>query len=152
MAINKNELYNLICDYYDEANGWRADLYGDGMTMAQWAEELGVVIAPTTMTALVKEGLLVAKDVYERSSKPKRHYHKPYSEEEANTLREEHKRQQKIADAKNMIKGYEDRKRRAYEIYEKTVADAKYCLENTLAKYEKWYAEAVAFLEENNED
>lgn len=152
MAINKNELYNLICDYYDKANGWRADLYGNGMTMTQWAGELGVVIAPTTMTALVKEGLLVAKDVYERGSKPKRHYHKPYDEEEANALREEHKRQQKIADAKSMIRGYEDRKRRAYEIYEKCVADAKHCLENTLANYEEWYNDAIAFLEENNDD
>lgn len=146
MAINKNELYNKICEYYDEI-GWAGDLYGSGLTMNDWANRLGVQIAPATMTALVRDGFLVVEDC-----KPVKRYHKPYTEKEAKALHEKSQHQKKINDARNMIKSYEDRKRNAIKNYEKAVANAEQCLQRTLAEYEQWYKEAVVFLEENNAD
>ena len=153
MAINKNELYNLICEYYEEEGNYVSALWDRGYSMNDWAGILGVEIAPATITALVREGLLVVKEgpAY-GSRRTVRYYHKPYTIEERDARLAEGKRQRKIDDAKRMVEGYEDRKRRAYEIYEKCVADAEQCLKETLAEYEQWYAEAVALLEENNED
>ena len=151
--VNKNELYNLICEYYEKNGKYISALWDKGNTMNDWAGLLGVNIAPATITALVREGLLVAEEgqVY-GSRRTVKYYHKPYTPEEREARLAEQKHQRKIDDAKRMVEGYEDRKRRAYEIYEKCVADAEKCLKDTLAEYEQWYAEAVAFLEENNEN
>lgn len=67
--INKNELYNLICEYY-ENNA----LQENGYSMREWANLLGVSIAPATITALVREGLLVVEDINPR------HYRKAYTQ------------------------------------------------------------------------
>lgn len=148
--INKNDLYNLICDYYDsDEHSLDYDIWHGGKTMTEWCDALGVSIASPTMTALVREGLLVAEEkrVYNSGSRTVRYYHKPYSVEEQEKNDIARKEWKRITDAENMIKGYEDRKRRAYEIYEKCVADAKKCLDETLADYEQWYNEAVIVLE-----
>lgn len=151
--INKNELYNLICEYYEENGKYISALWDKGNTMNDWADVLGVNIAPATITALVREGLLVVEEGQAYGSRRTvKYYHKLYTPEEREARLAEQKHQRKIDDAKQMVEGYEDRKRRAYEIYEKSVADAEKCLKDTLADYERWYAEAVAFLEENNED
>lgn len=151
--INKNELYNLICKYYEEEGNYVPVLWSRGYSMNAWAGILGVNIAPATITALVREGLLVVEEGQVGGSRRTvRYYHKPYTVEERDARLAEGKRQRKIEDAKYMVEGYEDRKRRAYEIYEKCVADAEKCLKDTLVEYEQWYAEAVAFLEENNEN
>ena len=153
MAINKNELYNLICEYYEENGNYVSTLWDRGYSMNDWAGILGVKIAPATITALVREGFLVAEEGQAQGSRRTvKYYHKPYTIEERDARLAKGKRQRKIDDAKRMVEGYEDRKRRAYEIYEKCVADAEQCLKETLAEYEKRYAEAVALLEENNED
>lgn len=151
--INKNELYNLICEYYEKEGKYVPVLWEKGYAMNDWAGLLGVSIAPATITALVREGLLVVEDGREYGTYRKvRHYHKPYTPEEQKAGLEAIKHQRKIDDAKRMVEGYEDRKRHAYEIYENCVANAEKCLKETLADYEQWYAEAVALLEENNED
>ena len=151
--INKNELYNLICEYYEKEGKYVSALWDKGNTMNDWAGLLGVSIAPATITALVREGLLVVEEGQAYGSRRTvKYYHKPYTPEEREARLAEIKHQRKIDDAKRMVEGYEDRKRRAYEIYEKCVADAEKCLKETLADYEQWYAEAVALLEENNED
>lgn len=151
--INKNELYNLICEYYEENGKYVGDLWGIGFSMSEWADHLGVNIAPATITALVREGLLEVEEHRAYGSRRMvKYYHKPYSLEEQEARLAEQKHQRKIDDAKRMVEDYEDRKRRAYEIYEKCVADAEKCLKETLADYEQWYAEAVALLEENNEN
>ena len=150
--INKNELYNLICEYYEENGKYISALWGRGYAMNDWADILGVSIAPATITSLVHEGLLVVEECRaDGSRRIIRYYHKPYTPEEREARLVEIKYQRKINNAKQMIKDYEDCKRRAHEIYEKSVADAEQCLKETLANYEQQYADAVAFLEENNE-
>ena len=144
--INKNELYNLICEYYEENGKYLPALWGNGYTMNDWATILGVEIAPATITALVAE-----EGQAWNSRRTVKYYHKPYTPEEREARLAEIKRQHKIDDAKLIIECYEDSKRCAYEIYEKRVADAEKCLKEALAKYEKRYNEAVALLEENNE-
>lgn len=153
MAINKNELYNLICEYYEENGKYISALWNKGNTMNDWAGLLGVNIAPATITALVREGLLAVEEGQAYGSRRTvKYYHKPYTPEEREARLAEQEHQRKIDDAKRMVEDYENRKRRAYEIYEKCVADAEQCLKDTLADYEQWYKEAIAFLEENNED
>ena len=147
--INKNELYNLICEFYEDNDGASA-LWKNGYSMREWASLLGVSIAPATITTLVREGLLVAEDIEE--SHPRRtvkYYRKAYTleEKQAHEARmEKYRLDEEIENAKKTVEGYEDRKRRAYAIYEKCVADAEWCLKETLADYEQWYNEAVAFL------
>ena len=150
--INKNELYNLICEYYGEKGKYVPTLWGRGYAMNDWANILGVSIAPATITSLVHEGLLVVEEGQVSGSRRIiRYYHKSYTPEERDARLAELKHQRKINDSKRIIKDYEDCKRRAHEIYEKSVADAEKCLKETLANYEQQYADAVAFLEENNE-
>lgn len=150
--INKNELCNLIYEFYEENGKYIPVLWDKGYTMNDWAGILGVKIAPATIMALVREGFLVAEDGQVGSSRRNvKYYHKPYTLEEREARLAEIKRQRKIDDAKQMVEGYEDSKRRAYEIYEKCVADAEKCLKKALADYEKRYNEAIALLEENNE-
>ena len=150
--INKNELCNLIYKYYKENGKYLPALWGKGYTMNDWASILEVEIAPATITALVREGFLVAEEGQAwNSRRTVKYYHKSYTPEEREARLAEIKRRRKIDDAKYMIKYYEDTKRCVYESYEKRVADAKKCLKEALANYEKRYNEAVAFLEENNE-
>ena len=150
--INKNELCNLIYKYYEENGKYLPALWGKGYTMNDWASILEVGIAPATITALVREGFLVAEEGQTQDSRRVvKYYHKPYTPEEREARLAEIKRQRKIDDAKLMIECYEDSKRCAYEIYEKRVADAEKCLKEALANYEKRYNEAIALLEENNE-
>ena len=150
--INKNELRNLIYKYYEENGKYFTVLWNNGHTMNDWAGILGVEIAPATITALVREGFLVAEEGQAwNSRRTVKYYHKPYTPEERKARLAEIKRQRKIDDAKLMVKNYEDYKRRAREIYEKCVADAEESLNEALADYEKRYNEAIALLEENNE-
>ena len=150
--INKNELCNLIYKFYEENGKYIPALWYNGHTMNDWASILGVEIAPATITALVREGFLVAEDgQVDGSRRNVKYYHQPYTPEERDARLAEIKRQRKIDDAKRMVKNYEDYKRRTYEIYEKCVADAEKSLNEALADYEKRYNEAVALLEENNE-
>ena len=150
--INKNELCNLIYKYYEENGEYIPALWGKGHTMNYWASILGVEIAPATITALVREGFLVAEEGQAWDSRRTvKYYHKPYTPEEREARLAEIKRRRKIDDAKYMIEWYEDSKRCEYKTYEKRVADAEKCLKEALADYEKRYNEAVAFLEENNE-
>ena len=150
--INKNELCNLIYEYYKENGECLPVLWGKGYTMNDWANILGVEIAPATIMALVREGFLVAEESQVGGSRRNvKYYHKPYTPEERDARLAEIKRQRKIDNAKQMIEGYEDSKRRVYKIYEKCVADAEKCLKEILADYEKRYNEAIALLEENNE-
>ena len=150
--INKKELRNLIYKYYEENGKYLPALWGKGYTMNDWATILEVEIAPATITALVREGFLVAKEGQAWGSRRTvKYYHKSYTPEEREACLAEGKRQRKIDDAKYMIEWYEDSKRCAYETYKKRVADAEKSLKETLADYEKRYNEAVAFLEENNE-
>ena len=150
--INKNELRNLIYKYYEENGEYIIDLWYEGYTMNDWASILEVEIAPATITALVREGFLVAEEGQARDSRRTvKYYHKSYTPEEREARLAEIKRRRKIDDAKYMIKYYEDSKRCAYETYKKRVADAKESLNEALADYEKRYNEAVALLEENNE-
>lgn len=150
--INKNELYNLICEYYEEEGKYVPTLWGRGYAMNDWADILGVSIAPATITSLVHEGLLVVEEYRaDGSRRIIRYYHKPYTPEEREARLAEIKHQRKINSAKQMVEGYEDYKRRAREIYEQCVADAEKRLNEALADYEKQYNEAIAFLEENNE-
>ena len=151
--INKNELRNLIYEYYKENGEWCPVLWNNGHTMNDWAGILGVEIAPATITALVREGFLVAEEGQARDSRRTvKQYHKSYSPEERKARLADIKRQRKIDSAKQMVKSYEDYKRRAYEIYEKCVADAEKSLNEALADYEKQYNEAIALLKENNEN
>lgn len=69
--INKNELYNLICEYYENNDA----LQENGYSMREWANLLGVSIAPATITALVREGLLVV----DGSRRTVKHYRKVYT-------------------------------------------------------------------------
>ena len=150
--INKNELCNLIYKYYEENGKYIPALWHNGYTMNDWATILEVEIAPATITALVREGFLVAEDGQAWDSRRTvKYYHKSYTPEEREARLAEIERRHKIDDAKLMIECYEDRKRRAYEIYEKCVADAEESLNEALADYEKRYNEAIALLEENNE-
>lgn len=150
--INKNELCNLIYKYYEENGKYLPALWRNGYTMNDWAIILGVEIAPATITALVREGFLVAEEGQARDSRRTvKYYHKSYTPEERKACLADIKRQRKIDDAKLMIECYEDSKRCAYEIYEKRVADAEKCLKEALANYEKRYNEAIALLKENNE-
>ena len=150
--INKNELRNLIYKYYEENGKYLPALWRNGYTMNDWATILEVEIAPATITALVREGFLVAEEGLARDSRRTvKYYHKSYTPEEREACLADLKRQREIDDAKLMIECYEDSKRCAYEIYEKRVADAEKCLKDALANYEKRYNEAIAFLEENNE-
>lgn len=150
--INKNELRNLIYKYYKENGKYLPALWGEGYTMSDWASILEVEIAPATITALVREGFLVAEEGQAWDSRRTvKYYHKSYTPEEREACLADIKRQREIDDAKLMIKYYEDRKRCAYETYEKRVADAEESLNEALADYEKRYNEAIAFLEENNE-
>ena len=150
--INKNELCNLIYEYYKENGKYIPALWGKGYTMNDWANILGVEIAPATITALVREGFLVAEESQVGGScRNVKYYHKPYTPEEREARLAEIKRQRKIDNAKQMIEDYEDSKRRVYKIYEKWVADAEKCLKEILADYEKRYNEAIALLKENNE-
>ena len=150
--INKNELCNLIYKFYEENGKYIPVLWDKGYTMNDWADILGVEIAPATITALVREGFLVAEEGQASGSRRVvKYYHKPYTPEEREAHLAEIKRQRKIDSAKQMVESYEDYKRRAYEIYEKCVADAEKRLNAALADYEKQYNEAVALLEENNE-
>lgn len=149
--INKNDLYNLICDYYDSnEHCLDYDIWHDGKTMTEWSDALGVNIASPSMTALVREGLLIVEEKYTHGSgrRTTKYYHKPYSAEEQKQNDIARKEWKRITDAESIVNGHEDRKRRAYEIYEKCVADAKNCLEKTLAEYEQWYNEAMSVLEE----
>lgn len=150
--INKNELYNLICEYYEENGKYISALWNKGNTMNDWAGLLGVSIAPATITALVREGLLVVEEgpAY-GSRRTVKYYHKPYTPEERDARLAEGERQRKIEWAKWTIEGYEDRKRGAQENYQKCVADAGQQFEETLANLEQWYEEAVALLKENDE-
>ena len=149
--INKNELCNLIYKFYEENGKYLPVLWKNGHTMNDWAAILGVEIAPATITALVREGFLVAEEGQARGSRRTvKYYHKPYTPEEREARLAEIKRQREIDSAKHMVKSYEDYKRRAYEIYEKCVADAEKSLNEALADYEKQYNEAIALLEENN--
>ena len=149
--INKNELRNLIYKFYDENGKYLPVLWEEGYTMNDWADILEVEIAPATITALVREGFLVAEEGQAQGSRRVvKYYHKPYTPEEREARLAELKRQRKIDSAKQMVEGYEDSKRRAYEIYEKCVAEAERSLKEALANYEKQYNEAIAFLEENN--
>jgi hypothetical protein len=127
-------------------------LWQTGYCMKEWANLLGVSIAPATITTLVREGLLVAEEgnTYCRT-KGRKYYHLPYTPEEREARLAEQERLRRIRDAKYMVEMYEDRKRGAQKIYEKCVADAEWCLKETLADIEQWYTDAVAFLEENNE-
>lgn len=150
--INKNELCNLIYKYYEENGKYIPVLWYEGYTMNDWASILGVEIAPATITALVREGFLVAEEGQAQGSRRVvKYYHKSYTPEEREARLAEIKRRRKIDDAKLMIECYEDSKRCAYEIYEKRVAEAERSLKEALANYEKRYNEAVALLEENNE-
>ena len=150
--INKNELCNLIYEYYKENGECLPVLWNNGHTMNDWADILGVEIAPATITALVREGFLVAEEGQAQGSRRTvKYYHKPYTPEEREARLAEIKRQRKIDSAKQMVESYEDYKRRAREIYEKCVADAEKSLNEALADYEKQYNEAIALLEENNE-
>ena len=150
--INKNELCNLIYKFYEENGKYLPVLWGNGYTMNDWSGILEVEIAPATITALVREGFLVAEEGQAQGSRRTvKYYHKSYTPEEREARLAERKRQREIDDAKFMIKYYEDSKRCAYETYEKRVADAEKSLNETLANYEKQYNEAVALLEENNE-
>ena len=150
--INKNELCNLIYKYYEENGEYIYVLWREGYTMNDWASILEVEIAPATITALVREGFLVAEEGQARDSRRTvKYYHKPYTPEERDARLAEMKRRREIENAKYMIKYYEDSKRCAYETYEKRVADAEKCLKEALADYEKRYNEAIALLEENNE-
>ena len=150
--INKNELCNLIYKFYEENGKYIPVLWDKGYTMNDWADILGVEIAPATITALVREGFLVAEEGQASGSRRVvKYYHKPYTLEEREARLAEIKRQRKIDSAKQMVEGYEDSKRRAYEIYEKCVAEAERSLKEALANYEKQYNEAIALLEENNE-
>ena len=150
--INKNELCNLIYKFYEKNGKYIPVLWYNGYTMNDWASILGVEIAPATITALVREGFLVAEEGQAQGSRRTvKYYHKSYTPEEREARLAEIKRQRKIDDAKLMIECYEDSKRCAYEIYEKRVADAEKCLKEALANYEKRYNEAIALLEENNE-
>ena len=150
--INKNELRNLIYKFYEENGKYIPALWNNGHTMNDWAGILGVEIAPATITALVREGFLVAEEGQAQDSRRTvKYYHKPYTPEEREARLAEIKRQREIDNAKRMIECYEDSKRCAYEIYEKRVADAEKCLKEALANYEKRYNEAIALLEENNE-
>ena len=151
--INKNELRNLIYEYYKENGEWCPVLWNNGHTMNDWAGILGVEIAPATITALVREGFLVAEEGQARDARRTvKYYHKSYTPEERKARLADIKRQRKIDSAKQMVKSYEDYKRRAYEIYEKCVADAEKSLNEALADYEKQYNEAIALLKENNEN
>lgn len=150
--INKNELCNLIYKYYEENGKYLPALWGKGYTMNDWAGILEVEIAPATITALVREGFLVAEEGQAwNSRRTVKYYHKPYTPEEREASLADGKRQREIDDAKYIIKYYEDSKRCAYETYEKRVADLKKSLNEALAHYEKRYNEAIALLEENNE-
>ena len=150
--INKNELCNLIYKFYEENGKYIPALWDKGHTMNDWASILGVEIAPATITALVREGFLVAEEGQTWDSRRTvKYYHKPYTPEEREARLAERKRQREIDDAKYMIKYYEDSKRCVYETYKKRVADAEESLKEALAHYEKRYNEAVALLEENNE-
>ena len=150
--INKNELCNLIYEYYKENGKYIPALWGKGYTMNDWADILGVKIAPATIMALVREGFLVAEEGQAQDSRRTvKYYHKPYTPEEREARLADIKRQREINSAKQMVESYEDYKRRAYEIYEKCVADAEKSLNEALADYEKQYNEAIALLEENNE-
>ena len=149
--INKNELCNLIYKYYEENGKYIPVLWYEGHTMNGWASILGVEIAPATITALVREGFLVAEEGQARDSRRTvKYYHKSYTPEEREACLADIKRQRKIDDAKLMVENYEDCKRCAYKIYEKRVADAEKSLNEALADYEKRYNEAIALLEENN--
>lgn len=150
--VSKNELYHLICEYYEEEGNYTSALWDRGYSMNDWAGLLGVSIAPATITALVREGLLVVEDGPACSSRRTvKYYHKPYTIEERDARLAEGKRQRKIDNAKWMVENYEDRKRGAHRIYEKCVADAEQCLKETLASIEQMYEEAIAFLKENDE-
>lgn len=150
--INKNELCNLIYEYYKENGDDVPALWGKGHSMNDWADILGVSIAPATITALVREGFLAVEEGQASGSRRTvKYYHKPYTLEEREAHLAEHKHQRKVNDAKQTVESYEDRKRRAYEIYKQSIADAERVLKETLANYEQGYADAVAFLEENNE-
>lgn len=150
--INKNELRNLIYEYYEENGKYIPVLWYEGYTMNGWASVLGVEIAPATITALVREGFLVAEEGQAWDSRRTvKYYHKPYTPEEREASLAELERQHKIDDAKLIIECYEDSKHYAYKIYEKRVADAEKYLKEDLAKCERRYNEAVALLKENNE-
>lgn len=150
--VSKNELYNLICKYYEEHGNDSPVPWNRGYSVSEWASVLKVEIAPATITALVREGLLAVKEARTfDTGRTVRCYYKPHTLEERDARLAEVERQHKIEWAKCTIEKYEDHQRDAQEIYEKSVADAEQCLKKTLAVLEQWYEEAVALLKENDE-
>jgi hypothetical protein len=150
--VSKNELYNLICEYYEEHGNNSPVPWNRGFSVSEWASLLKVKIAPATITALVREGLLAVKEARAfDTGRTVRCYYKPHTLEERDARLAEGERQRKIEWAKWTIEGYEDRKRGAQENYQKCVADAGQQFEETLANLEQWYEEAVALLKENDE-
>ena len=87
--INKNELYNLICEYYEKIltddNSCQREIKGltDGMTYSEWSDTLcDVKFVPPSMTALVREGKMA---IYERGwtrNNNTKSYYKPLTDRE----------------------------------------------------------------------
>lgn len=101
--INKNELYNLICEYYEnniDVDSQRHNLT-NGMSYGEWRHWLDVEFAPATLSSLVREGKI---EVYERGwgNKATKLYYKPLTDDE--------REQMEIADAKYFLSRIETKR------------------------------------------
>lgn len=94
--ISKNELYNLICEYYEDNLESRCQHRNltDGMSYGEWRHWLDVEFAPATLSSLVREGKI---EVYERGwrSKTTKLYYKPLTDDERERM--------ELADAKYFL-------------------------------------------------
>ena len=94
--INKNELYNLICEYYEDnlESHFQHRNLTNGMSYGEWRHWLDVEFAPATLSSLVREGKI---EVYERGwgSKATKLYYKPLTDDERERM--------ELADAKYFL-------------------------------------------------
>lgn len=144
--INKNELYNLICEYYEdniESDFQRRNLT-NGMAYGEWRHWLGVEFAPASLSALVREGKM---EVRERGwgSNATKMYYKPLTETEQEQI--------ELADAKDFLSRVETERIALKNRRQSTIARIEREYKEQEDEMNIRYQECLAILEKyHNED
>lgn len=147
--INKNELYNLICEYYEnniKDCGTSDGLYREltaGMSFAEWKATLNEDFSPASMTALVREGQMEERINY-YGTRACRSYYKPLTDAEHKMIQ--------ITRAKVFLDQVETKKMLAETRYLHELKSIEEKYNHKLEELDKRRQECIAILEEYHED
>lgn len=144
--VNKNELYNLICEYYEdniESHLQHRNLT-NGMAYAEWRHWLGVEFAPASLSALVREGKM---EMSERGwgGNTTKMYYKPLTKTE--------QKQMELAEAKYFLARVETERTALENLRQSEIARIERAYKEKEEEMNIRYQECLAVLERyNNED